>query len=141
MAKTSADVKRIFNSGKIASMLGMEGGHQINNSLSCLRVFYSLGVRYMTLTHNSGPPWADSALSSSGDHLIVAPLGGLSLFGCEVVKEMNRIGMLVDLSHVHHVTMRKAIEISKTPVIFSHSSSRALCDVSYIYTYILVYNI
>ncbi|CAE7682597.1 Dpep2 [Symbiodinium microadriaticum] len=96
--------------------------------MAALRMFYKLGVRYMTLTHNGGPSWADPALSPTGEFLLEAPLGGLSPFGREVVTEMNRIGMLVDLSHVHHVTMRAALEVSRAPVIFSHSSSRALCD-------------
>lgn len=128
MAKSVADVKRIMASGKIASCCGIEGGHQINNSLACLRMFYDLGCRYMTLTHNGGPPWADAAMSVTGEHLAEAPLGGLTKFGCEVVKEMNRLGMLVDISHVHHVTMKRALEVSLAPVIFSHSSSRALCN-------------
>ena len=128
LAYTSQDVKNIFAAGKIASMCGMEGGHQINGSLAALRMFYRLGVRYMTLTHNGGPSWADPALSPTGEFLPGAPLGGLSPFGREVVQEMNRIGMLVDLSHVHPVTMRVAMEVSSAPVIFSHSSTRALCD-------------
>lgn len=106
----------------------LQGGHQINGSLSSLRMFYKLGVRYMTLTHNGGPSWADPALSLMGEFLPEAPLGGLTPFGCEVVQEMNRIGMLVDLSHVHTDTMKKALEVSVAPVIFSHSSSRALCN-------------
>lgn len=129
MANSATDVRRIFSEGKIASMCGIEGGHQINNSLGVLRMYYNLGCRYMTLTHNGGPLWADSALSVDEEHLADAPHGGLSRFGCEVVREMNRIGMLVDLSHVHPVTMKKAIEVSRAPVIFSHSSSRALCNV------------
>ena len=91
-------------------------------------MFYKLGVRYMTLTHNGGPSWADPALSLMGEFLPEAPNGGLTPFGCEVVQEMNRLGMLVDLSHVHSDTMRKALEVSHAPVIFSHSSSRALCN-------------
>jgi membrane dipeptidase len=129
IAQTAADVRRIFASGKIASMMGMEGGHQINNSMSSLRMMYQLGCRYMTLTHNGGPTWADAAMTSTGEPLVEASNNGLTAFGCEIVKEMNRIGMLVDISHVHHVTMRRAIEISRAPVIFSHSSSRALCNV------------
>jgi membrane dipeptidase len=91
-------------------------------------MFYKLGVRYMTLTHNGGPSWADPALSLTGQFLQEAPNGGLTPFGCDVVYEMNRLGMLVDLSHVHHDTMKKALECSRAPVIFSHSSSRALCN-------------
>jgi membrane dipeptidase len=126
-AYNADDVQRIYDSGKIASMCGMEGGHQIGNSLASLRMMHRLGCRYMTLTHNGGPLWADSAVSTDGVFLKDAPNNGLSTYGQEVVKEMNRIGMLVDLSHVHHVTMKAAIECSKVPVIFSHSSSRALC--------------
>lgn len=128
LAHTAADVQRIFAAGKIASMCGIEGGHQINGSLSSLRMFYKLGVRYMTLTHNGGPSWADPALSLTGAFLQEAPNGGLTTFGCKVVQEMNRIGMLVDLSHVHNATMKRALQVSRAPVIFSHSSSRALCN-------------
>lgn len=128
IAYNAEDVRRIFASGKIASMMGMEGGHQINCSMASLRMFYRLGVRYMTLTHNGGPTWADSAVSITGEFIHDAPNNGLSPFGKEVVLEMNRIGMLVDLSHVHHVTMRVALEVSRAPVIFSHSSTRALCN-------------
>lgn len=128
LAYSAQDVRDIFASGKIASMCGMEGGHQINCSMGSLRMLYKLGVRYMTLTHNGGPSWADSAVSQTGVFLEDAPNGGLSPFGKEVILEMNRIGMLVDLSHVHHITMRVALETTVAPVIFSHSSSRALCN-------------
>jgi membrane dipeptidase len=128
LAYSAEDVRRIFASGKIASMMGMEGGHQINCSMASLRMFYKLGVRYMTLTHNGGPSWADAALSIFGEFLHDAPNNGLSPFGKEVVLEMNRVGMLVDLSHVHHLTMKAALHTSRAPVIFSHSSTRALCD-------------
>ena len=107
--------------GRIASLMGAEGGHSINNSLAALRALYALGVRYMTLTHNDNIAWADSATDEPG-------VGGLSAFGHEVVREMNRIGMLVDLSHVAATTMRHALATSVAPVIFSHSSSRAVCD-------------
>jgi membrane dipeptidase len=107
--------------GPIASLLGAEGGHSIDNSLGVLRSLYRLGVRYLTLTHNENTDWADSATDDPR-------LGGLSAFGREVVREMNRIGMLVDLSHVSADTMRDALAVSAAPVIFSHSSARAVCD-------------
>jgi membrane dipeptidase len=107
--------------GPIASLLGAEGGHSIDNSLGALRSLYRLGVRYLTLTHNENTDWADSATDEPR-------LGGLSEFGREVVREMNRIGMLVDLSHVSADTMRDALAVSAAPVIFSHSSARAVCD-------------
>jgi membrane dipeptidase len=121
-ARTAADVERIAKTGKVASMMGMEGGHSIDRSLGALRMFARLGVGYMTLTHNVTLPWADSAMD-------VAKNGGLSPFGEEVVREMNRLGMLVDLSHVSPDTMRDALRVSEAPVIFSHSSARAICDV------------
>jgi membrane dipeptidase len=121
IALTAGDVERIFASGKIASMIGMEGGHSIDSSLATLRMFYRLGARYMTLTHSRNTPWADSA---TDDPL----LGGLSEFGREVVREMNWLGMLVDLSHVSPSTMHDALDVAVAPVIFSHSSARALCD-------------
>ncbi|GAA1427070.1 dipeptidase [Microlunatus lacustris] len=105
----------------IGSLLGAEGGHSINNSLGALRTLYRLGVRYLTLTHNENTDWADSATDEPRH-------GGLTAFGREVVAEMNRMGMLVDLSHVAPTTMRQAIEVSEAPVIFSHSSARAVCD-------------
>lgn len=107
--------------GRIASLKGAEGGHSINNSLATLRSLYALGVRYMTLTHNDNIAWADSATDEPG-------VGGLSAFGREVVREMNRTGMLVDLSHVAASTMRDALATTEAPVIFSHSSARAICD-------------
>ena len=122
LALTSADVERIFKSGKIASMIGMEGGHSIDNSLAALRMFHQLGARYMTLTHSKNTPWADSA-TDTPQH------GGLTPFGEQVVREMNWLGMLVDLSHVSPDTMADAIGVSAAPVIFSHSSARAVNDV------------
>jgi membrane dipeptidase len=107
--------------GRIASLMGAEGGHSIDNSLGALRAFYRLGVRYLTLTHNENTRWADSATD-------VAAAGGLTAFGREVVREMNRLGMLVDLSHVAPSTMRHALETTEAPVIFSHSSARSVCD-------------
>lgn len=107
--------------GGIASLMGAEGGHSINNSLGTLRSLYELGVRYLTLTHNSSLAWADSATDEPR-------AGGLSRFGEEVVREMNRLGMLVDLSHVAAETMRAALRVTEAPVLFSHSSARAVCD-------------
>jgi membrane dipeptidase len=122
LALHATDVERIFKSGKIASMIGMEGGHSIDNSLAALRMFYRLGARYMTLTHAKNTAWADSA-TDTPQH------GGLTPFGEQVVREMNWLGMLVDLSHVSPDTMTDAIAVSEAPVIFSHSSARALNDV------------
>lgn len=121
MASTADDIERIHAEGRIASMIGVEGGHSIENSLGILRTFYKLGVRYMTLTHSDSLEWADSATDESRS-------GGLAPFGIEVVQEMNRLGMLVDLSHVSVETMNAAIRASKAPVIFSHSSARAIAD-------------
>ncbi|HLI38478.1 MAG TPA: dipeptidase [Streptosporangiaceae bacterium] len=121
LALTAADVERIFASGKVASLLGAEGGHAIASSLGVLRSLYALGVRYLTLTHNSNVGWADSATDKPA-------AGGLSDFGREVVREMQRIGMLVDLSHVSEATMHDVLDIAEAPVIFSHSCARALCD-------------
>ncbi|MEU9348281.1 dipeptidase [Streptomyces sp. NPDC048278] len=120
-ALTAADMEAARAEGRIASLMGAEGGHSIDNSLGTLRGLYELGVRYMTLTHNDNNDWADSATDEPN-------VGGLSAFGREVVREMNRLGMLVDLSHVAATTMRAALDTSAAPVIFSHSSSRAVCD-------------
>ncbi|MDQ1010376.1 membrane dipeptidase [Streptomyces sp. V4I23] len=120
-ALSAEDMEIARSEGRIASLMGAEGGHSVNNSLATLRALYALGVRYMTLTHNDNIAWADSATDEPG-------VGGLSAFGHEVVREMNRIGMLVDLSHVAATTMRDALATSAAPVIFSHSSSRAICD-------------
>jgi membrane dipeptidase len=121
LALNAADVERIHRKGKIASLIGMEGGHSINNSLAALRMTYALGARYMTLTHTKNTDWADAAGDKPEHH-------GLTPFGEKVVLEMNRLGMLVDLSHVTDETMRAALKVTKAPVIFSHSSARALCD-------------
>jgi len=121
LARTAADVERIFHEGKVASLIGMEGGHAIENSLGALRAFYALGARYMTLTHSANIDWADSCCEDP-------ELGGLSEFGKEVVREMNWLGMLVDLSHVSPATMHDALDVAEAPVIFSHSSARALTD-------------
>jgi membrane dipeptidase len=119
LARTAADVERIFKAGKIASLIGMEGGHSIDNSLAALRMFYRLGARYMTLTHSSNTAWADSATDSARSE-------GLSAFGEAVVREMNWLGMVVDLSHVSSDTMNDALRVTQAPVIFSHSSARGV---------------
>jgi membrane dipeptidase len=121
LALTAADVERIFKAGRIASLIGMEGGHCIDGSLAALRMFHSLGARYLTLTHSTNVAWADSGTDAP-------KLGGLAPFGEEVMREMNRLGMMVDLSHTSPDTMRDAIRISEAPVIFSHSDARALTD-------------
>ena len=121
LARTADEVEAARASGRVASLLGAEGGHSIGCSLGTLRLLHVLGVRYLTLTHNDNTPWADSAT----DEPVV---GGLSEFGREVVREMNRLGMMVDLSHVAATTMRAALETGDAPVIFSHSSALALCD-------------
>jgi membrane dipeptidase len=122
LARSADDVERIAAAGRVASMIGVEGGHAIGGSLGTLRILAGLGMGYLTLTHNDDTPWADSA---TGEH----SHGGLTGFGEEVVREVNRCGWLVDLSHTSDDTMRQAIEVSEAPVIFSHSSARALCDV------------
>jgi membrane dipeptidase len=122
LALSPNDIRRDFRQGKIGSLLGLEGGHGIENSLGALRAYYDLGVRYMTLTHNVTLDWADAALDS-------AKHKGLTPFGDSVVREMNRLGMLVDLSHVSPATMSAALNVSQAPVIFSHSGARALVDV------------
>jgi membrane dipeptidase len=121
LARTAQEVRRAMKRGRVASLLGMEGGHALENSLGALRAFFELGVRYMTLTHSTTLDWADAA----GDP---PRHSGLTRFGEEVVREMNRLGMLVDLSHVTPETMEDALRVAEAPVIFSHSSARALCD-------------
>jgi membrane dipeptidase len=121
MAYTAQDVERVHRAGKIACMIGIEGGHQIDADLAVLRQMYELGARYMTLTHTLDTPWADSATDNPAHH-------GLTSFGRTVVLEMNRLGMLVDLSHVSPDTMRAALAVTRSPVIFSHSGARALDD-------------
>jgi membrane dipeptidase len=121
LALTAADVERIFAAGRVASLLGAEGGHAIAGSLGVLRMLYALGVRYLTLTHNANVGWADSATDEPA-------AGGLTDFGRDVVREMQRMGMLVDLSHVSPDTMHDALDVAAAPVIFSHSSARAVCD-------------
>jgi membrane dipeptidase len=121
MAYTAAEVERNFKAGKISCLIGIEGGHAIENSLGALRMFYALGTRYMTLTHWETTDWADAATDS-------AKHGGLTPFGEQVVLEMNRLGMLVDLSHVSDGTMMDALRVSKAPVMFSHSSARSISN-------------
>ena len=120
-ARTAADIERNFKAGKISCLIGIEGGHAIENSLGALRAFYDLGVRYMTLTHWETIDWADAATDS-------AKHDGLTPFGEQVVLEMNRVGMLVDLSHVSDATMMDALRVSRAPVFYSHSSARALAN-------------
>jgi membrane dipeptidase len=122
-ATTASEVETAVRAGRVASLMGMEGGHSIDSSLGTLRMMHELGVRYLTLTHNENVDWADSATDTPA-------LGGLSDFGRDVVREMNRIGMFVDLSHVSADVMRDALATTSAPVIFSHSSARALCDVT-----------
>jgi membrane dipeptidase len=121
LAYTATDIRRIHKARRVASLIGIEGGHQINESLATLRQMYDLGARYMTLTHTRNTVWADSATDAPVHH-------GLTPFGGEVIREMNRLGMLVDLSHVSPEAMQAALAISQSPVIFSHSSARALVD-------------
>lgn len=121
LATSTAEVEEAVGSGRIACLMGAEGGHSIDSSLGVLRSLYALGVRYLTLTHNDNVPWADSATDREVH-------GGLNEFGRDVVREMNALGMLVDLSHVSPATMRDALDTSAAPVIFSHSSARSVCD-------------
>lgn len=121
LARTADEVEAVFATGRVASLMGAEGGHSIGESLGVLRMLHHLGVRYMTLTHNDNTPWADSATDDPVNH-------GLNDFGVQVVQEMNRLGMLVDLSHVSADTMSDALDATTAPVIFSHSSARALCS-------------
>lgn len=121
LALTADDIEDAHHSGRIAALIGMEGGHSIGASLGALRMMYALGARYLTLTHADNTAWADSATA-------VATVGGLSPFGREVVRECNRLGLLVDLSHTAVSTMRDALDVSTAPAFFSHSSARALCD-------------
>lgn len=123
LATSVAEIRRAHRQGKIASMLGMEGGYGIENSLGALRAYHALGVRYMALTHNSHTDWADAAAQVPARH------DGLTAFGEEVVREMNRLGILVDLSHASPATMADALRVTEAPVIFSHSSARGVCDV------------
>lgn len=121
MAYTHDDILRVRKAGKVASLIGVEGGHSIDNSIGVLRTFYTLGVRYMTLTHSESTDWADSCTDKP-------KANGLTPFGEEVVREMNKLGMLVDISHVSPETMKAALRVTQAPVIFSHSSAFALAD-------------
>jgi membrane dipeptidase len=121
LARSADEVEAAHAAGKIASLMGAEGGHSIDSSLAVLRTLYRLGVRYLTLTHNDNVPWADSATD-------VPVVGGLNDFGRDVVRQMNSLGMLVDVSHVAPTTMRDALAVSRAPVMFSHSSARGLVD-------------
>lgn len=121
IALTADQLEAQFKAKRIASLIGIEGGHSIANSLGALRQFYSLGARYMTLTHSRSLDWADSATDSVRH-------GGLTPFGREVVREMNRLGMMVDISHVSPAVMSHTLDVTEAPVIFSHSSARAICD-------------
>ncbi|GAB6033031.1 dipeptidase 1 (renal) [Chamberlinius hualienensis] len=123
LATRADDVYRAFEEGKIAGFIGVEGGHSVDSSLAVIRMFYELGVRYLTLTHNCDTPWAESC-ATNGDPFV----NGLTEFGLSVIREMNRLGMLIDLSHVSFDTMRAAINASKAPVIFSHSSAYSVCN-------------
>uniref|UniRef100_A0A8C9PEW0 Dipeptidase n=1 Tax=Spermophilus dauricus TaxID=99837 RepID=A0A8C9PEW0_SPEDA len=126
MCVTSSEgIRQAFREGKVASLIGVEGGHSIDSSLGVLRAFYHLGMRYMTLTHNCNTPWADNWLVDDG--VDKAQSQGLSDFGQQVVKEMNRLGIMIDLAHVSVATMKAALKLSKAPVIFSHSSAYSLC--------------
>ncbi|XP_020622229.1 dipeptidase 1-like isoform X1 [Orbicella faveolata] len=119
---TAKGIKDAHKNGKIASMIGIEGGHAIDSSLDSLRMMYELGGRYMTLTHSCHTPWADSCTPKNPEH------NGLTEFGKILIKEMNRIGMFVDMSHISHKTMNDVLDVTKAPVIFSHSSAYALCN-------------
>jgi membrane dipeptidase len=121
LATTADEIEAVWSSGRIACLMGAEGGHQIQESLAVLRMYHRLGIRYLTLTHNDNVPWADSATDEP-------VLGGLNDAGRDVVREMNRLGMLVDLSHVSHDVMRDVLDTASAPVIFSHSSAYAVCD-------------
>jgi membrane dipeptidase len=121
LARSADEVERVRNSGRVASLIGVEGGHMIDESLAVLRMFHALGARYLTLTHNDNTPWADSAADTPAH-------GGLTDFGREVVRECNRLGVMVDLSHTAPETMHAALDVSTAPAFFSHSSARALCS-------------
>jgi membrane dipeptidase len=123
LATTADEIESAMKGMRVASLLGMEGGHAIENSLGALRAYHALGVRYMTLTHNTHTDWADAAAMVPPRH------GGLTPFGVEVVREMNRLGMLVDLAHTAEATMHDALDATEAPVIFSHANARAICDV------------
>ena len=125
-ADSADSIGEAFEAGKVASLIGVEGGHAIGNSLAILRSFYRLGARYMSLTHNCNTPWADASPSENEHYL--AKNNGLSKFGNHVVVEMNRLGMMIDLSHVSSKTMHDVLDITEAPVIFSHSGARAIAN-------------
>ncbi|ORX55131.1 hypothetical protein DM01DRAFT_1362757 [Hesseltinella vesiculosa] len=127
LAMDTKDFKKAYRHGRVASMMGMEGGQMIGNSLAALRNFYDLGIRYMTLTHNCHTPWAESCCDPA-DPPFEKGLG-LTAFGEKVIAEMNRLGMMVDISHVSHATMNAVLNVTQAPVLFSHSSSHALCAI------------
>merc|ERR1712179_468764 len=126
LAMSVADIEQAWAEGRIASMIGVESGHAIGSSLPLLRTLYAMGARYMTLTHGCNTPWADAAQVESGD--FPPRVNGISEFGGKIVREMNRLGMLVDLSHVSSDVMRQVLSITEAPVIFSHSGARAVCS-------------
>ncbi|GFG29321.1 hypothetical protein Cfor_01218, partial [Coptotermes formosanus] len=128
LVTTTEGIEKAHESGLLASLIGVEGGHAIGTSLGVLRMLYQLGARYLTLTHTCNTPWADCSIADEPGHL--PHIGGLSPFGTLVVREMNRLGMMVDLSHVSVPTMLDALRMSRAPVIFSHSSAHALCNSS-----------
>jgi membrane dipeptidase len=121
LASTAEDIERIFATGKIASLLGMEGGYALNNSLAAIGEYYELGVRYMTLTHNATLDWADAALGEQRH-------GGLTAFGRDVVREMNRAGMIVDIAHTSPATMQQTLDVAVAPIIFSHAAAKSIVD-------------
>ncbi|XP_048461928.1 dipeptidase 1 [Rhincodon typus] len=123
---STKEINESFKNGKVASLIGVEGGHSIDSNMATLRVFYQLGVRYMTLTHSCNTPWADNWLVDTGDDPVQS--NGLSTYGKKIIHEMNRLGMIIDLAHTSMKTMNDVLQISKAPVIFSHSSAYALCN-------------
>ncbi|KAK8397365.1 hypothetical protein O3P69_004822 [Scylla paramamosain] len=128
LVTNSKDIKKVFQKGKIASLIAIEGGHGISNSFGSLRMMYELGVRYLTLTHTCNTPWATSSVVERTGHIAKNETFGLTDFGKKIVQEMNRLGMMVDLSHVSTQTMKDTLAATRAPIIFSHSSSRALCN-------------
>ncbi|XP_034938115.1 dipeptidase 1 isoform X5 [Chelonus insularis] len=128
LVTTSEGIKKAHGEGRLASLIGVEGGHAISTSLAVLRMLYELGARYLTLTHTCNTPWADCSTTDEPGQ--VPHVGGLSNFGKSIIVEMNRLGMMVDLSHVSVPTMLDAMDVSRAPVIFSHSSAHAICNSS-----------
>ncbi|KAK7082671.1 hypothetical protein SK128_004537 [Halocaridina rubra] len=128
LARNADDVMAAFSQGKIASLIGIEGGHSMDSSLAVLRTFYNEGVRYMTLNHVCNTPWSDNSKAEDGHGGQILESDGLSQWGEVVIKEMNRLGMMVDLSHTAYQTMLDALRVSRAPVIFSHSNARAVCN-------------